>query len=598
MYLLQTQFSSQRSPEPSSSTSDNTRSISPQPVPTSSLGVSTKATSSLSSVSRSSSEKPSFDRTLFSRQGIDLRVLASDRETREMSYAKNDFHPPSSTSKLPPEIASFMSRVRNKSLDNADSSHSLSQSDGARSSPHLPQLQRDRRGSKKQQGDSDIEAKNTSQQQGTPAEDTQPVSPLDSVSPTYDSPRLVRMEMSKSALVEQPTSRSTGTLKNQHADQQWIDDDSPLGYSLTRTSSSVEASSPSYVSSANPHLTLSTATCTSGATTISTETPNSYSPDDSSPAYDTPRAVHKQYLQGTSSVVYPEQGLETRNEPLNKASSFSGSEKPKGLERYHNRDAGRDQQEHLAHSWHTSNLIGQGSRDKVDLTEGRLSKTVLSHHLEKSSRMSPRNSNPSTPHTPLSPHTHSDLIGHTFTYPNPISAASAPTSVPSPQENTTQSQHPPHSYSTGGRHPHAHESKPESGQGLMKANPRSRNFKTQSQSHGGADVRRVQTFSSGRDSGWSNRRHNEKHLHRHPMSPGEDSLPNSPTFFTQNNPNDERDTPSPGTQVLCTVINNFVIVCIVYATYYCVEVGSLHSLILLMCYHYTFPSLYMYTGAK
>ena len=559
-FLLQTQFSSQRSPEPGTcSTSGYTPSVSPQPVPTSSLGVSTKATSSLSSVSRSSSEKPksiTFDKTLFSRQAIDLRVPVSDRETRDVSFAKNNFRPPNSTSsKLPPEIASFMSRVRNRSLDNADSSHSLSQSDGARSSPHLPQLQRDRQGSKKQQGDSDSETNNNSQQQGSPVEDTLPVSPLDSVSPTYDSPRLVRMEMSKSALVEKPTSRSTGTLKNQHVDRQtrWIDDDSPLGYSDTRTSSSIEPSSPSYLSSANPHVVMSTAT--SAAATITTATPNSYSPDDTSPAYDTPRAVHKQYLQGASSVVYPEQNVETRKEPLNKASSFSGSEKPKGLERYHHRDAGRDQQIHLAQSWHASNLIGHGSRDHI---EGRLSlqrhpiEPAVSHHLQNSSRVSPHNSNPSTPHTPLSQHTHSDLIGHTFSYPNPISAASVPTSVPSPLENTTQSQHPPYSYSTGGRQPPGHDSRPESGQGLMKVNPRSRNFKPQSHSYGGTDVRRTQTFSSGRDSSWSNRRHNEQHLNRHPLSPGEDSLPNSPTFFTQNNPNDDRDTPSPGTQVyLC-----------------------------------------------
>jgi len=115
-----------------------------------------------------------------------------------------------------------------------------------------------------------------------------------------------------------------------------------------------------------------------------------------------------------------------------------------------------------------------------------------------------------SPVTPMSQHTHSDLAA--FQYP-----------VEDP----------------------GYSKRPDTGQQVNQANPRSSNYKpVSSYGQNGADIRRTHTFSNGRDSGWSQRQEPPRATN----SPSDDSLPNSPTYFIHNNPNDDRDTPSPATQ--------------------------------------------------
>ncbi len=436
----------------------------------------------------------------------------------------NNFRPSSATATLPPVIASFLSRVRQSSTEPADSS------DGAISPPLDETSERK----------ASVNQASTLKQQSNSTEGRQnsrPLSPLVAVPPTYDSPRLVRMQMSPTIKVSPHTfneeeSSKNNTLKSTDiTHRQWIDDDNHL-----ETKKSIKT--PSFVSSANAHPSTNGTASTNYYSSDASVTITTSSSD--AVVYDTPKAAHKQYQ---TSLVYPE--VVTR-EP-NKRSSFIENDKSTGLLKYAQRNADPlQEQKQFAHTWNTNYFdepetkqVGYSSSQQRRSTEP----TVFLGSTPTAYRPPP---SPSTPLTPMSQHTHSDLAPNTFTYPTRVNL---PPSQNHEVIKSTRFQQPPPFTSSGTTQ--GQNTRPETGQlkSYNQANPRSRNYRPPSQGgHVGGDVRRTQTFSTGRDSGWSNRYPHEEQ--RPTISPiSDDSLPNSPTYFITNNPNDDRDTPSPATQV-------------------------------------------------
>ena len=450
-------------------------------------------TSSLSSYDKGSSKQASADR--LNRGNLDKK----DFDLMD-GYRRS-----SGTANLPPAIASFMSRVRNKTPEYSDS-----QSDEIRSPTPYSEPKNSSESFERVETLSPV-----SREGELPQSPTVVVVP-----PTYDSPRLVRMEMfsfgNQNARQGSEISSKNDTLK--HTSSHWVDDDAKL-----------PASSSSPVSSANAQTpTTGTGTSYYGSDTPGTVTTSSSSRVEN--AYDTPRAIHKPLA---TSVVHPEQGT---REPV-KSPPFADSNRLQGIGKHPQRGNSYD-----------SSTQQQLSPTYFDEPEVRRVASSNSFRHEPASitvtQVSQRPlASPTTPLTPLSQHTHSDIAPNTFLYP-PFPTASAPPVTTQSHEAVNSA----HSQFTRAQVSQGYAVRPEAGQGyqLNQANPRSRQYKPQPQGYVGGDVRRTQTFSSGRESGWSNRYHQDE---RRVTSPSDDSLPNSPTYFIHNNPNDERDTPSPATQV-------------------------------------------------
>lgn len=457
-------------------------------------------------------------------QSIDLNV------TEKIMAVEDDFRPPNVTVKLPPAIASFMSRVRKSSTEPADSL------DGAVSPPQLGQTKTQQKGG---------QAAKISRGNSTESRRAErAISPLATVPPLHiDSPRLVRMQMSPTTKVspqsfddlqsfEDSSPKNDDTLKRTNTTQrQWIDDDSQLDRTISES-----VQSPSLVTSHGKHPSTSYSDASVTITTSGSDAPVYDTPKavrkqyDSSPLYDTPKATRKKY---DTNVVHPE----TSTQEPNSQSSFTESNKLKGLMKYAQRNADPIQeQKKFAHTW-DPHSFDEPETKQVGYTNSHMRRSTEPIVPMSTTTYRPVPS-PNTPLTPLSQHTQSDVAPHTFTYPNPPAQNNELGKLSRPHQPLTSS--------SGGLN-----TRPETGQAVSytQANPRSRNYRPQTQGgHVGGEVRRTQTFSSGQESEWSNRYQQEGP--RQTISPiSDDSLPNSPTYFITNNPNDDRDTPSPGTQV-------------------------------------------------
>lgn len=518
-----TQFSDTRSPDVPSPTS-------PTPFPFSSL----------------SSYNSNIHASMEQLQSIDLNV----NEKSNFNEVEN-FRPPSATGKLPPAIASFMSRVRRSSTEPGDNS------DGALSPPPGEIVEQ-----KEQMHISKVPRTNSAEnKRGERA-----LSPLATEPPLCkDSPGLVRMQMSPTSKVspqslDDHSPSNDDTLKRtNNTYTQWIDDDS---YIDTTTPEAVQSpnseavQSSSVITSSRAHPSTScyssdasvTITTSGGSEAVIYDTPKvaRKKHEEATVVYDTPKAARKKY---ESNVVHPEAAPEPNTQSL-----FIDSNKSKGLLKNAQRNADPvKEQKKLSNTWDANYLdepeikqISYPNSHQRRSTEPTVQQGTTTYHRVPS---------PSTPLTPLSQHTQSDVAPHTFTYPSKPNIPSAQTNdgqFPQAQKHFTSS--------SGGLN-----TRPETGQSISynQANPRSRNYRPQSQGgHVGADVRRTQTFSAGHGESGRSYRYQQDGP-RQTVSPiSDDSLPNSPTYFITNNPNDDRDTPSPATQV---IVYNYI-----YILYVCV----------------------------
>lgn len=429
----------------------------------------------------------------------------------------DDFRPSRTTAKLPPAIASFMSRVRQSSTEPDNSSQSERPSKFALTPEELKTTKTPK----------------TSDVKGHSKDFS--VSPLVSIqSSHHDSPGMVQVEMSPTSKVsphsfgDQKPSQGSALKSNDILRRGWIDDDNQTD---KKVSEALMTPTPSFVSSSNPQVSttdiVSSSYFSSDASITVTTSSSAVN------TYDTPRAVKKQLK---SNIVYPE---DTNREQ----SSYTVNQRSKGPLEYSQRNEEPSKQK-FTQMWNAGHF-DEPEIKQIDFPgvhqRRSTESTVTTGHTRASNRPPP---SPNTPITPMSQHTHSDLAPHKFTYPTSHMASNGP-----PTHNSHWSQQP--SVSTSVAVTQGYNTRPDTGQSISYnlANPRSRNYRPPSSQGGfaGGEIRRAQTFSSGHESGRSNGYSREERVVISPIS--DDSLPNSPTYFITNNPNDNRDTPSPATQV-------------------------------------------------
>ena len=445
--------------------------------------------SSTSSGAQPAQKEAQFDPKFFLKQGsiipkgTTLETKSSDDHVRSLSACD--------TSRLPPEIASFMTRVR----PNAQPVDT-----------HLPNSDRSKFNAQREllvEAVDEVRRPHSAETPGTR-------SPRVSVSPMYDSPRVNRIEVSEAIVRHQPspdvervTVPDTASVKGQSSE-------------ASELQKQVKTESTRTVS---PPVTLPSVAERNVGSNYAT--------------YDTPRSVINEMERQAANSVANGRTLSAQPKKAASFSETSSTASKYSYQRY--RQEASQKKQHQQTSGFPNKSLSLPRVQQPPTNE-------ISQFGSRRGDVGPRSPNQSS--APSTPITHSDLVAPTYTYPQPQGVGMGRSGSLDNTSNALHlSQFPP---TNSGIPPPA-----QTRAYIHQANPRSQNYKPQRQQYYAQDVRRTQTFTSGQV---SSRPAQASQFHeRSPTSPvhnadGEDSLPNSPTYFSQYPPNQDRGTPSPNTQ--------------------------------------------------
>ena len=494
------------------------------------------------------------------------------REPEKSSVARDNV-----SQRYPPEIASFMARVKHRSTDDGSSSQSSPQ-------PSAKEMGHMRESSSKSTSQRDpsqhllqhhpgqtrpAEVGGATGGRGLPslAEGvdgpassavSEDVPRTGSSSRSSDSPRLNRIEVSES-VISKPHSPELQTVVITSTSPSHPPPPPPHHYSSARSSSSKSASPLHDANTVSSTMQQQQQQLQREQTAADSSSP--------SPAYDTPRSVleQQQRLNREIQQVGRTGRFTTASEASRQAYLVQGRQQQQQQQQYHHQQ--QQQQYHqqqqqrrkqppdFTQSWDYTQYREYHQRSAAGTHESlqKRSQTVsdrstapmhmksvslprgqpmdyTQYQLESSSRSS----------TPTSPHAHSDLG-----YPTGGGRGGGGRENLSPVEQT--SLRPPPS-------PTHQRPAPQ-----MAAAPRVVQGVQQQQQqqpvagHYRSDVRRAQTFSSGTGRPAHIGSGLQYNPNRHSMGEqdiGDDSIPNSPTYFMQNHPHRDEATPSPHTEAL------------------------------------------------